>query len=141
VIAAAQRPPEGAYVASLRIRVGYVDTDRAQVMHHSTYLRYLEMARVEYLRERGCNYRQLELEQGFGLAVVEANVRYKGGARFDDELELQTWIASANRAKLRFDSLILRGSELLTTAQITVCCVKLPEHRLRSIPPVVLALA
>jgi len=128
------RIPEGVYVAKLKVRVGYVDTDRAQVMHHSTYLRYLEAARVEYLRDREYDFRAMELEQGLSLAVVEANVRYKAGARFDDMIELQTWVAVANRAKLRFDTRIVRGEEVLTTAEITVCCIKIPEAKLCSMP-------
>ena len=128
------RIPEGLYVAKLGLRVGYADTDRAQVVHHSTYLRYLEAARVEYLRSRGFDFRAMELEQGLSLAVVEANVRYRAGARFDDLLELRTWIGEANRAKLRFDSLVMRGEELMTSAHITVCCVKIPEARLVSMP-------
>jgi acyl-CoA thioester hydrolase len=133
------RIPEGVYVAKLNVRVGYVDTDRAQVMHHSTYLRYLEAARVEYLREREYDFRAMELEQGLSLAVVEANVRYKAGARFDDMIQLRTWIAVANRAKLRFDTVIVRGEEVLTTAEITVCCIKIPEAKLVSMPTALIA--
>jgi acyl-CoA thioester hydrolase len=133
------RIPSGVFVAKARVRVGYVDTDRAQVVHHSTYLRYLEMARVEYLRDRDYDFRAMELEQGLSLAVVEANVRYRAGARFDDMIELNTWIAVANRAKLRFDTLIMRGDEVLTSAEITVCCIKIPEARLVSMPQALIA--
>jgi acyl-CoA thioester hydrolase len=133
------RIPQGVFVAKARVRVGYVDTDRAQVVHHSTYLRYLEMARVEYLRDREYDFRAMELEQGLSLAVVEANVRYRAGARFDDLIELNTWIAVANRAKLRFDTLIMRGDEVLTSSEITVCCIKIPEARLVSMPPALIA--
>jgi acyl-CoA thioester hydrolase len=128
------RIPEGVYVAKVKVRVGYVDTDRAQVVHHSTYLRYLEMARVEYLRERHYDFRAMELEQGLSLAVVDASLSYRAGARFDDLIELQTWIAVANRAKLRFDTLIVRGDQVLTTSAITVCCIKIPEAKLVSMP-------
>ena len=128
------RIPEDVYVATVAIRVGYADTDRAQVVHHSNYLRYLESARVEYLRSRGFDFRAMELTHGLSLTVVEANVRYRGGARFDDLLELRTWVGEASRAKLRFDSLVMRGEEVLTSAQITVCCVKIPEAKLVSMP-------
>ncbi|MET0390300.1 MAG: thioesterase family protein [Polyangiales bacterium] len=134
------RIPDDRYVATVGVRVGYVDTDRAQVVHHSTYLRYLEMARVEYLRSRQYDYRSLEYDQGMSLAVVEANVRYRAGARFDDELVLKTWIGLVNRAKLRFDSVILRGDEVMTTAEITCCCVKLSAGRIASIPPELIAM-
>ena len=133
------RIPEAVYVAKMKVRVGYVDTDRAQVVHHSTYLRYLEAARVEYLRDRNYDFRAMELEQGLSLAVVEANVKYRAGARFDDLIELQTWIAVSNRAKLRFDTRIMRGEEVLTSAEITVCCIKIPEAKLCSMPSALIA--
>ena len=135
------RIPEDVYVATVAIRVGYADTDRAQVVHHSNYLRYLESARVEYLRSRGFDFRAMELTHGLSLTVVEANVRYRGGARFDDLLELRTWVGEASRAKLRFDSLVMRGEEVLTTSQITVCCVKIPEAKLVSMPAELIAYA
>jgi len=133
--------PPDLYVATAYVRVGYVDTDQGQVVHHGTYLRYLEMSRVEYLRERGCDYRKLEREDGLGLPVVDVSIRYRASAHFDDLLEIKTWIAQGTRAKLRFDSIILRGAEVLTTAQITLCCVKMAEQKLCSMPDALLAYA
>jgi acyl-CoA thioester hydrolase len=133
--------PDGAVTTSLRVRVSYIDTDQGGVMHHATYLRYLEMARVEHLRERGLDYRCFELDQRLALPVVEANLRYKLSARFDDVIEITTWVAVANRAKVRFDSVICRSSELLTRAQITLCCILLPEQRICSMPESIVALA
>jgi acyl-CoA thioester hydrolase len=135
------RIPSGVYVAEHAIRVGYVDTDRAQVVHHGTYLRYLEAARVEYLRQRDLDYKRLEQVAHFALPVVEARVRYRLPALFDDLLTVKTWISDVNRAKVRFDSCILRGDELLTTAEITLCCIRVPEQKLCSMPGEILALA
>jgi acyl-CoA thioester hydrolase len=133
--------PDGAVTTSLRVRVSYIDTDQGGVMHHATYLRYLEMARVEHLRERGLDYKCFELDQRLALPVVEAHLRYKLPARFDDVIEITTWVAGANRAKVRFDSVIFRGSELLTRAQITLCCILLAEQRICSVPESIVALA
>lgn len=135
------RIPSGIYIAEHAIRVGYVDTDRAQVVHHGTYLRYLEAGRVEYLRQRNLDYRRLEQEAHYALPVVEARVRYRLPALFDDQLVVKTWIADANRAKIRFDSHILRGDELLTTAEITLCAIRVPEQKLCSMPAELLTLA
>lgn len=115
-----------------RIRVQYVDTDQGGVVHHAAYLRYLEAARVELMRARGIDYRRFELEVGKGLPVAEARVRYKRPARFDDELEVETWVPVVNRAKIRFDSRIWRGTELLCEAEITCACVRLDEMRICS---------
>lgn len=131
---------EGSHATSLRVRVGYVDTDQGRVVHHASYLRYLEAARIEHMRASGLDYKSFEFDQKLALPVVEANLRYKLPAHFDDLLVLRTWISSVNRAKVRFDSLILRDDKLLTTASIALCCVKLPEGKLISIPKAIIAL-
>ena len=132
--------PESAKVIEYGLRVGYIDTDRAQVMHHAAYLRYLEFARVEYLRQRGVDYKRFELEGKLQMPVVEVNVRYRLPAFFDDELSIKTWIGVANRAKLRFDSGIYRGTQLLTSAEITLACVRVADSKLCSMPEYVIAL-
>ncbi|HKU43073.1 MAG TPA: thioesterase family protein [Polyangiales bacterium] len=134
------RVPEGARVVEYALRVGYIDTDRAQVMHHAAYLRYLEFARVEYLRQAGVDYKRFELEGKLQMPVVEAQVRYHRSALFDDALVVKTWVGVANRAKLRFDSVFYRGDEALTSAQITLACIRLPEGKLVSMPEYVIAL-
>jgi acyl-CoA thioester hydrolase len=134
------RVPEAVVITTYRLRVGYIDTDRATVMHHASYLRYLEFARVEYLRERGLDYRQFELEGKLSMPVVSVNVRYRAPAFYDDALEIKTWVGVANRAKLQFDSAVYRGEELLASAEIAVACVRLPEGKLCSMPDYVIAL-
>ncbi|MBK8171974.1 MAG: acyl-CoA thioesterase [Sandaracinaceae bacterium] len=121
-----------------RVRVGYVDTDQAGVVHHSTYLRYLEAARVEYLRTHGIDYKKFEIEGRSALPVVEVAMRYKLPARFDEELEIETWVGVVTRARLRFDCRVWRGTELLTESEITLACVRMPEGALQSMPPEIL---
>jgi acyl-CoA thioester hydrolase len=134
--------PQGPLSESvLKLRVAYADTDQGGVVHHATYLRYLEIARVEHMRSRGIDYAHFERVLGLGLLVVEANVRYKAGARFDDEVVIHTTVPVANRAKMRFDSRIVRGDTLLTLAEITLACVRMREGKLVSMPAEVVALA
>ncbi|MEO8877869.1 MAG: thioesterase family protein, partial [Polyangiaceae bacterium] len=95
------------------LRVGYVDTDKAQVVHHSSYFRFLEAARVEFWRSGGLDYRKLEEETGLGLPVVEAKQRYRMAARFDDLLTVETWVSEASRASIWYDAKIHRGSDLI----------------------------
>lgn len=133
--------PDGVSVTTHRVRVAYADTDQGAVVHHGTYLRYLECARVEHMRERGFDYRRFELEAKQGLLVVEVHLRYRLPARFDDVLELKTWIGVANRAKLRFETLIMRGETVLNEAQVTLACVQLERGRVSSMPANVLELA
>ncbi|MEC7520061.1 MAG: thioesterase family protein [Myxococcota bacterium] len=118
-----------------RVRVQYVDTDQGGVVHHAAYLRFLEQARVELLRQRGVDYRRFEREVGKGLPVAEVRIRYERPARFDDELEVEAWVGVINRAKIRFDYRIWRGDERLTSAEITCACVDLAKERICSMDP------
>lgn len=117
------------------VRVQYVDTDQAGVVHHAAYLRFLEAARVELLRARGVDYRRFEIEAGKGLPVTEVRLRYKKPARFDDALSVEIWVPIVNRAKIRFDSRIWRGDELVSEAEITCACVRFDEMRVCSMDP------
>src|ERR687897_232741 len=46
--------------------------------------------------------------EGYGIVVVEALVRYRRAAFFDDELTLRTGLAQMSRASLRFEYAALR---------------------------------
>jgi len=113
--------------STYRARVGYIDTDQAGVVHHTTYLRWFEQARIELLREGGLEYRSWEAGTHLGLPVVEAHVRYLQPARFDDIVLVETWVGAASRAALRFDSRVtIEGrAELIHEAQIRLACVHL----------------
>ena len=120
------------------MRVSYGDTDRAQVVHHAAYFRFLELARVEMWRENGLSYRRFEEETGCGLPVVEARVRYRGAARFDDLLEVETKVKDATRASVWFSGTIRRDGEVLFESSIRLACVTLPAGQLRKIPDLIL---
>jgi acyl-CoA thioester hydrolase len=127
-------PADRVRVHRQRVRVLYGDTDKAQVVHHARYLDYLEAGRLEYLRHHGLDYRELEERTKVGMPVVEAHLRYRSPARFDDLVDVETWVALASRAKIVFESRILRGDEVLVEASITVACVNLVEERIVSVP-------
>ena len=69
-------------------RVRYVDTDQMQFMHHARYLEYFEVARTEMLRRFGLPYSEVE-KNGFQLPLVEAGLKYKQPAFYDDLLEIE----------------------------------------------------
>jgi len=113
--------------AQYRVRVGYVDTDQAGVAHHATYLRWLEQARVEHLREGGLVYREWENATRLGLPVVDVVVRYLGPCRFDEVVVVDTWIGAASRTAIRYDyRLNVEGRpDVVTEAQVRLACVTL----------------
>lgn len=125
-------PPE--QIHRHRVRVGYIDTDQAGVVHHSAYLGWMEAARIEHQRARGLVYRDFEVETGLALPVVEAHLRYRTPARFDDELFVECWVPEAGRAKVVYAQRVVRGDQVLVEARIVLACVDMNEERIVSIP-------
>lgn len=84
-----------------KLRVRYAETDQMGVVYHVNYLNWFEVARTEWIRSLGINYRSLE-EQGLLLPVVEADIQYKKPARYDDEIVVYTRLQSWSNVRLQF---------------------------------------
>jgi acyl-CoA thioester hydrolase len=54
-------------------------------------------------------------ERGYGFVVVEALVRYRRAAYFDDELTIRTEISELSRASVQFAYEVLREDGLVAT--------------------------
>jgi acyl-CoA thioester hydrolase len=94
-----------------RVRVRYAETDQMGVVYHSNYLIWLEVGRVELIRQLGLDYKSMEREERTGIAVVEAICRYRSPARYDDELIVRTRIAAVRGSVLRFVYAIQRAED------------------------------
>ncbi|NWF85442.1 MAG: acyl-CoA thioesterase [Bryobacteraceae bacterium] len=95
--------------AEVRFRVRYAETDQMGVVYHANYLVWMEMARTELCRVRGVRYRDIELQDGVLLAVVEVNCRYLAPARYDDEIVARAKLAASNPRMITFGYEILRA--------------------------------
>src|SRR5579863_10511836 len=107
-----------------RVRVIYGDTDQMGMVYYGNYLRYFEIARNEFLRRIGAPYRAFEEAHGLMLPVVEANVRYRRPARYDDELSILAAVPEVTGATARFVYQIRRlpdGEELASGHTVHAC--------------------
>jgi acyl-CoA thioester hydrolase len=120
------------------VRVLYQDTDQAKIVHHATYFRYLEAARLELWRDNGFSYDEFEKTTGLALPVAEAQMRYRAAARFDDVIEVSTWVATATRASVWFEATICRADVVLVEAKVRLACATLGEGQIRRIPDALL---
>ncbi|HWP08627.1 MAG TPA: thioesterase family protein [Polyangiaceae bacterium] len=129
-----------------RVRVRFGETDLMGIVHHGTYISYFEVGRVEYMRRRGLDYHSWT-ELGIHLPVVEAYVRYRRTARFDELLCIETRLSELSRVKVRFDYRLLREPEgelagtpqtpdeqLVAEGHTLLACVD-QHHIPRRIPP------
>jgi acyl-CoA thioester hydrolase len=94
-----------------RVRVRYAETDQMGVVYYANYLVWFEVGRSELMRQRGLDYKQMEIETGCLMAVVEANARYQAPARYDDELIVETTVTGVRGPVVRFRYQILRADD------------------------------
>jgi len=114
----------------LPITVRYAETDAMGVVHHSSYVVWLEAARVEWLEQIGLPYTQIEA-QGLAFAVVELGLVYRYPARFGDRLEVETWLSEASSRTLRYEYRVWRGQTLLAEGFTRHLCQDLRGRTVR----------
>ena len=92
------------------IRVRYADTDKMQFVYNGKYLEYFEVGRTEILRNVGLPYSELE-KTGYQLPVMEAGLKYKNPAHYDDELNIEATIKELYTAKVHIEYKITRKED------------------------------
>lgn len=106
----------------IQIRVRYAETDRMGLLHHAQYLVYFEQGRTEWLRQQGISYRDLE-DAGYLLVVVQAQVKYRRPAYYDDVLTLRTSLHRITPVRIEHRYELYRHGELLAEGETTLACV------------------
>jgi acyl-CoA thioester hydrolase len=117
---------------TIAIRVRYPEVDGMGYLHHSRYLQYFEMGRIELLRKLGHNYAELEA-RGVMFVVIKVEVRYKAPARYDDELTLLTKLVKSTHVRLDHEYVLTRGSTVLAEGSTSIACVG-RDGQLQKIP-------
>jgi acyl-CoA thioester hydrolase len=102
------------------------------IVHHANYLRYCEEARVLWLEENDEPYTWY-MANGLHFAVTRVELDYHASARFDDRLEIATWVEAIRGASLRMGYRTTRGDEVLVTGATEHAAVD-GEGRVRRIP-------
>lgn len=91
------------------LRVRYAETDQMGVVYYANYLVWFELGRVEFMRSLGFDYKQMEVEDGCILPVIEATCRYKAPARYDDVILIDAWPVLLRGSLLKFGYRVLRA--------------------------------
>ena len=107
----------------------YYETDQMGIVHHSNYIRWMEEARIDFMKQAGLSYRKME-ELGIVIPVLEVQCAYHSMVRFDDTVEILTRLTAYNGVKLAL------SYEMRNTAGGTLCtsgssrhCFLTPQHR------------
>jgi acyl-CoA thioester hydrolase len=73
------------------------------IAYHGVYFVWFEVARVDFIRERGFTYRELEEKDDLRLPVIEAQARFLKPSYYDDVLEIRTRMADLSGARISFE--------------------------------------
>lgn len=97
----------------------YAETDQMGVVYYANYLVWMEVGRVEFCKDRGFRYRDMELEDGVLLAVAESNCRHSYPARFDDEVIIKTWVhaVSTRMVVFRYEMRLAEGDRKVAAGE------------------------
>ncbi len=103
------------------LRVYIEDTDLGGIVYYVNYLKFMERARTEFLREHSIEQHQLQ-QQGYLFVVKAVQCDYKKSAKLDDQLKVSVDILKCSAASVVFVQQV-RSDQLLCTAEVEVVCV------------------
>lgn len=107
--------------AQITLRVRYAETDQMGVVYYANYFVWCEIGRVEFFRQLGYDYKQMEAADDCHLPVVEATCRYRSPARYDDEVLIETRVIALRSNVIKFGYRLLRApvetNQLLAEAE------------------------
>lgn len=117
-----------------RRAVNYYETDKMSIVHHSNYIRFLEEARIDMLKQAGYPFDRMEAE-GVWIPVLSALCEYKFPLRFGDEFEVYPKVTKFNGCKLELSYEIINitaGGKLSAIGKTTHCLTDVNMKPLRS---------
>jgi len=88
------------------VRTRYAETDQMGYIHHSVYPVYLELARIEWMKEFGIYYKELEIN-GILLPVYQLSLKYLVPLTFDENIRVGVRLKALKGPRLIFDYVIL----------------------------------
>lgn len=102
-------------------RPRYSETDQMGVVYYGNYAAYFEVGRVELLRKLGISYAQLEAN-GTMLPVVHMSIDFKRGAKYDEEVQLETSMHELPTRKISFYHILrdMNGKTLVSGKVVLV---------------------
>jgi acyl-CoA thioester hydrolase len=114
-------------------RVTYAECTIGDHVYHSRYLDYLEAARGEFMRSLGGSVLSAQAA-GYIFPVIEARLRYKYPARYDDLLMIRVWMTQVEGVRLGFGHQISNQDGKLILAAETFHCCTSREEKPRRLP-------
>lgn len=111
-------------------RVYYEDTDMAGVVYYANYLKFIERARSDALREAGVDQRAMR-EAGFVFVVTRVEADYLAPARYDDVIQVTTALEEVKGASATLSQAVTRGGATLFRSKVRFACMTVEGRPVR----------
>src|SRR5271166_3492040 len=119
----------------LPIRVYFEDTDFSGVVYHTSYLRWCERGRSDYLRLLDVHHAALATGAVTGepcaFAIKRITADFLKPARIDEILEVHTKPGNHTKASIVMNQTVLRGGEPLFRLEVQAVLISLSGRLLR----------
>ena len=96
--------------------VRYAETDQMQMVHHSSYVIWMEEGRSEFMRQSGADYADVE-RGGHLFAVTSIQVRYLASAHYGERVTVRTWVEDLKSRQITFGYEIVNAANGLRLVQ------------------------
>jgi len=116
------------------LRVHTQHTDAGGVVFHANYFSFMECARTELLQSQGFDLGELARRDRVLFVVHSAQIAYHKPALLNDSLTVTAQVKRVGRARLEFDQAVMRGEEVLASAQLSLACVSAKSYRPVAVP-------
>ena len=112
------------FTAEFPVEVYWEDTDAGGIVYHSNYLKFMERARSNLLKNlKIAQASSLVDLDGILFVAASVSIRYRRAAKLEDHLTVRTRIKTLRRASIVFEQNIYRGDELVTEGEVRVGAV------------------
>lgn len=98
------------YTSKTKLTVRYSETDRMGIVHHSRYYPWFECGRTDFTKQAGITYSDMEA-QGVLMPLIESSAKYIEGARYEDEITIETTLQSMGAVRCSFSYRVVRDND------------------------------
>lgn len=116
------------------IRIYYEDTDAGGVVYHTNYMKFMERARTEWLRNLGVEQDELREKEGVIFAVRSAQIDYFLPAKFNDELKISSKVIKKGKASIVIEQEVLKDTQVLCKGIIKVATLDGTSFKPKAMP-------
>lgn len=114
---------------TLPIRIYYEDTDAGGIVYHANYLKFMERARMEWLRELGFELTDLMQQHNLVLVIRRIAIDYFRPALFNEAVDVTVHLHKLGKASMTLQQQVIRSADILCTAQVKLAAINVVNMR------------